>query len=83
MMHRLNSTMLKAPNYSQPQVASCAVIAQTRLAEPAPRHPDFFDAFWASNRGSMSKASPVLNLSEDIFAGFNVLMRRWTRMNPT
>eukprot|EP00434_Breviolum_minutum_P020699 symbB.v1.2.018253.t1/scaffold1449.1/size118046/4 len=38
-------------------------------------HPDFFDAFWASNRGSMSKASPVLNLSEDIFAGFNVLMR--------
>ncbi|CAJ1449626.1 unnamed protein product, partial [Effrenium voratum] len=38
-------------------------------------HPDFFDAFWASNRGSMSKASPILNLSEDIFAGFNVLMR--------
>ncbi|CAE7226863.1 CALS12 [Symbiodinium pilosum] len=39
------------------------------------RHPDFFDAFWASNRGSVSKASPILNLSEDIFAGFNVLMR--------
>jgi hypothetical protein len=38
-------------------------------------HPDFFDAFWASNRGSMSKASPVINLSEDIFAGFNVRMR--------
>eukprot|EP00439_Symbiodinium_sp_Y106_P058947 s1357_g8.t1 len=38
-------------------------------------HPDFFDAFWASNRGSVSKASPILNLSEDIFAGFNVLMR--------
>ncbi|CAK9081566.1 3-beta-glucan synthase) (Protein GLUCAN SYNTHASE-LIKE 12) [Durusdinium trenchii] len=38
-------------------------------------HPDFLDGFWASNRGSMSKASPVLNLSEDIFAGFNVLMR--------
>ena len=41
------------------------------------RHPDFFDAFWASNRGSVSKASPILNLSEDIFAGFNVLMRRY------
>eukprot|EP00930_Biecheleria_cincta_P038802 TRINITY_DN26670_c0_g1_i1.p1 TRINITY_DN26670_c0_g1~~TRINITY_DN26670_c0_g1_i1.p1 ORF type:complete len:2544 (-),score=362.33 TRINITY_DN26670_c0_g1_i1:96-7727(-) len=38
-------------------------------------HPDFFDAFWASNRGSVSKASPILNLSEDIFAGFNVIMR--------
>lgn len=38
-------------------------------------HPDFFDAFWAMNRGSVSKASPVINLSEDIFAGFNVAMR--------
>eukprot|EP00929_Paragymnodinium_shiwhaense_P059585 TRINITY_DN29837_c0_g1_i1.p1 TRINITY_DN29837_c0_g1~~TRINITY_DN29837_c0_g1_i1.p1 ORF type:complete len:1248 (+),score=277.75 TRINITY_DN29837_c0_g1_i1:240-3983(+) len=38
-------------------------------------HPDFFDAFWASNRGSVSKASPIINLSEDIFAGFNIRMR--------
>merc|ERR1719428_1425245 len=38
-------------------------------------HPDFFDAFWCSNRGSMSKASPAINLSEDIFSGFNVNMR--------
>jgi len=38
-------------------------------------HPDFIDAFWASNRGSLSKASPSINLSEDIFAGFNVRMR--------
>jgi len=38
-------------------------------------HPDFIDGFWASNRGSLSKASPAINLSEDIFAGFNVAMR--------
>uniref|UniRef100_A0A7S4PXL8 Glycosyl transferase 48 domain-containing protein n=1 Tax=Alexandrium monilatum TaxID=311494 RepID=A0A7S4PXL8_9DINO len=38
-------------------------------------HPDFLDGFWASNRGSLSKASPSINLSEDIFAGFNVAMR--------
>jgi len=38
-------------------------------------HPDFIDAFWASNRGSLSKASPAINLSEDIFAGFNARMR--------
>jgi len=38
-------------------------------------HPDFLDAFWARNRGGMSKSSPVVNLSEDIFAGFNVRMR--------
>lgn len=38
-------------------------------------HPDFFDAFWVLNRGSLSKASAKLNLSEDIFAGFNATNR--------
>jgi len=38
-------------------------------------HPDFLDGFWARNRGGMSKSSAVVNLSEDIFAGFNVRMR--------
>jgi len=38
-------------------------------------HPDFLDGFWARNRGGMSKCSPVVNLSEDIFAGYNVHMR--------
>lgn len=38
-------------------------------------HPDFIDGFWASNRGSLSKASAGINLSEDIFAGFNARMR--------
>eukprot|EP00411_Alexandrium_monilatum_P072463 CAMPEP_0175565768 /NCGR_PEP_ID=MMETSP0096-20121207/39613_1 /TAXON_ID=311494 /ORGANISM="Alexandrium monilatum, Strain CCMP3105" /LENGTH=561 /DNA_ID=CAMNT_0016869063 /DNA_START=81 /DNA_END=1763 /DNA_ORIENTATION=+ len=38
-------------------------------------HPDFLDGFWARNRGGMSKASPVVNLSEDLFAGYNVRMR--------
>jgi len=38
-------------------------------------HPDFVDGFWARNRGGMSKSSPVVNLSEDIFAGYNVRMR--------
>jgi hypothetical protein len=38
-------------------------------------HPDFVDGFWASNRGGMSKCSPSVNLSEDIFAGFNCKMR--------
>jgi len=38
-------------------------------------HPDFIDGFWACNRGSLSKASPAINLSEDIFAGFNVRYR--------
>lgn len=38
-------------------------------------HPDFVCAFWARNRGGMSKGSAVVNLSEDIFAGYNLHMR--------
>lgn len=38
-------------------------------------HPDFVDLFWARSRGGMSKASPHINLSEDIFAGLNVKNR--------
>lgn len=38
-------------------------------------HPDFFDAFWVLNRGTLSKASPNLNLSEDVFSGYNTLLR--------
>lgn len=44
-------------------------------------HPDFLDAFWARNRGGMSKASPIVNLSEDIFSGFNVRMREEVSMH--
>lgn len=38
-------------------------------------HPDFFDTFWIHSRGGPSKASPRINLSEDVFAGFNVWLR--------
>ena len=38
-------------------------------------HPDFLDSFWARYRGGMSKCSPTVNLSEDLFAGYNVRMR--------
>lgn len=38
-------------------------------------HPDFFDAFWVINRGTLSKASPRLNLSEDVFSGYNTVLR--------
>ena len=33
------------------------------------------DLYWARNRGSMSKATPHINLSEDIYLGFNVKNR--------
>ncbi|XP_059663158.1 callose synthase 12-like [Cornus florida] len=38
-------------------------------------HPDVFDRFWFLTRGGLSKASRVINISEDIFAGFNCTLR--------
>jgi callose synthase len=34
-------------------------------------HPDVFDKLFFMSRGGVSKASKAINLSEDIFAGYN------------
>uniref|UniRef100_A0A453K1G3 Glycosyl transferase 48 domain-containing protein n=1 Tax=Aegilops tauschii subsp. strangulata TaxID=200361 RepID=A0A453K1G3_AEGTS len=39
-------------------------------------HPDVFDRIFHITRGGISKASKVINLSEDIFAGFNSTLRQ-------
>ncbi|URE04737.1 callose synthase [Musa troglodytarum] len=39
-------------------------------------HPDVFDRIFHITRGGISKASRGINLSEDIFAGFNSTLRR-------
>ncbi|GAB9474190.1 hypothetical protein Gpo141_00011329 [Globisporangium polare] len=38
-------------------------------------HPDIFDKVIALTRGGVSKASKSINLSEDVFAGFNSTLR--------
>ncbi|RLN57534.1 hypothetical protein BBJ28_00001653 [Nothophytophthora sp. Chile5] len=38
-------------------------------------HPDIFDKVLAMSRGGVSKASKGINLSEDVFAGFNSTLR--------
>ncbi len=38
-------------------------------------HPDFFDAMWVHSRGALNKASPTINLNEDIFAGYQATLR--------
>eukprot|EP00915_Cephaloidophora_sp_WS-2016_P007022 GHVH01009487.1.p1 GENE.GHVH01009487.1~~GHVH01009487.1.p1 ORF type:complete len:1740 (+),score=202.61 GHVH01009487.1:126-5345(+) len=38
-------------------------------------HPDIFDRFFTITQGGMSKSSNGLHLSEDVFAGFNAVMR--------
>eukprot|EP00475_Leptophrys_vorax_P015158 TRINITY_DN21504_c0_g3_i1.p1 TRINITY_DN21504_c0_g3~~TRINITY_DN21504_c0_g3_i1.p1 ORF type:complete len:647 (-),score=29.50 TRINITY_DN21504_c0_g3_i1:159-1877(-) len=39
-------------------------------------HPDVFDRVWSLARGGISKASKTINISEDIFAGFNTTLRK-------
>ena len=38
-------------------------------------HPDVFDKLFFMGRGGVSKATKGINLSEDIFAGFNAVLR--------
>ncbi|PHJ25323.1 beta-glucan synthase component protein [Cystoisospora suis] len=41
-------------------------------------HPDIFDRFFVQTCGSCSKASAGINLSEDVFAGFNCTARGYS-----
>ncbi|KAI3714043.1 hypothetical protein L1987_72633 [Smallanthus sonchifolius] len=62
------------------QESSFVTLGQRVLANPLKirlhyGHPDVFDRFWFLTRGGISKASRLINLSEDIFAGFNCTLR--------
>lgn len=62
------------------QEMSFVTLGQRVLANPLKirmhyGHPDVFDRFWFLTRGGISKASKVINISEDIFAGFNCTLR--------
>ncbi|XP_056169325.1 callose synthase 3-like [Syzygium oleosum] len=62
------------------QETSFVTISQRLLANPLKvrfhyGHPDVFDRLFHLTRGGVSKASKVINLSEDIFAGFNSTLR--------
>ncbi|KAL8138257.1 hypothetical protein V2J09_004258 [Rumex salicifolius] len=62
------------------QETSFVTLGQRVLANPLKvrmhyGHPDVFDRFWFLTRGGVSKASKVINISEDIFAGFNCTLR--------
>ncbi|PKA57498.1 Callose synthase 12 [Apostasia shenzhenica] len=62
------------------QESSFVTLGQRVLANPLKvrmhyGHPDVFDRIWFSSRGGISKASRVINISEDIFAGFNCTLR--------
>ncbi|KAM3395924.1 putative callose synthase 8 isoform X1 [Capsicum galapagoense] len=63
------------------QETSFVTIGQRLLANPLRvrfhyGHPDVFDRVFHLTRGGISKASKTINLSEDVFAGFNTTLRR-------
>ncbi|KAK9149097.1 hypothetical protein Scep_007854 [Stephania cephalantha] len=63
------------------QETSFVTIGQRVLASPLKvrfhyGHPDVFDRIFHITQGGISKASLGINLSEDIFAGFNSTLRR-------
>ncbi|KAK4487202.1 hypothetical protein RD792_006522 [Penstemon davidsonii] len=63
------------------QETSFVTIGQRLLANPLKvrfhyGHPDLFDRIFHLTRGGISKASKTINLSEDVFAGYNTTLRR-------
>ncbi|PIA33973.1 hypothetical protein AQUCO_03900091v1 [Aquilegia coerulea] len=63
------------------QETSLVTIGQRLLANPLRvrfhyGHPDLFDRVFHLTRGGISKASKTINLSEDVFAGFNSILRQ-------
>ncbi|KAK4398212.1 Callose synthase 7 [Sesamum angolense] len=62
------------------QETSFVTIGQRILANPLRvrfhyGHPDIFDRLFHLTRGGISKASKTINLSEDIFSGYNSTLR--------
>ncbi|XP_031502410.1 callose synthase 10 isoform X1 [Nymphaea colorata] len=63
------------------QETSFVTLGQRVLAYPLKvrmhyGHPDVFDRIFHLSRGGISKASRVINISEDIYAGFNSTLRQ-------
>ncbi|KAL4178545.1 hypothetical protein AMTRI_Chr13g115600 [Amborella trichopoda] len=63
------------------QETSFVTLGQRVLANPLKvrmhyGHPDVFDRIFHISRGGISKASRVINISEDIYAGFNSTLRQ-------
>ncbi|KAH9607937.1 hypothetical protein KSS87_011766 [Heliosperma pusillum] len=78
--HIFTSGVSSIARFMSAQEMSFVTLGQRVLANPLKvrmhyGHPDVFDRFWFLTRGGISKASRVINISEDIFAGFNCTLR--------
>ncbi|KAG5186996.1 1,3-beta-glucan synthase component-domain-containing protein [Tribonema minus] len=78
--HIFTGSVSSLANYMALQELSFVTIGQRVLDDPLRirmhyGHPDLFDKVFFMTRGGMSKASKGINLSEDIFAGYNNTIR--------
>ncbi|XWS30100.1 hypothetical protein CRYUN_Cryun24cG0088900 [Craigia yunnanensis] len=78
--HIFTGSVSSLGSFMSNQESSFVTIGQRFLASPLRvrfhyGHPDIFDRIFHITRGGISKASKTINLSEDIFAGFNSTLR--------
>ncbi len=78
--HIFTGQVSSVANYMALQELSFVTLGQRVLNRPLRirqhyGHPDLFDKLFVMTEGGMSKASRGINLSEDVFAGFNATIR--------
>ncbi|KAH7543621.1 hypothetical protein FEM48_Zijuj02G0203200 [Ziziphus jujuba var. spinosa] len=79
--HVFTGSVSSLASFMSNQEASFVTLGQRVLANPLKvrmhyGHPDVFDRVFHITRGGISKASRVINISEDIYAGFNSTLRQ-------
>ncbi|KAI3969711.1 hypothetical protein MKX01_020272, partial [Papaver californicum] len=83
--HVFTGSVSSLASFMSNQETSFVTLGQRVLANPLKvrmhyGHPDVFDRVFHITRGGISKASRVVNISEDIYAGFNSTLRQgWKR----
>eukprot|EP00567_Pseudictyota_dubia_P000459 CAMPEP_0197467590 /NCGR_PEP_ID=MMETSP1175-20131217/65644_1 /TAXON_ID=1003142 /ORGANISM="Triceratium dubium, Strain CCMP147" /LENGTH=2205 /DNA_ID=CAMNT_0043003667 /DNA_START=287 /DNA_END=6905 /DNA_ORIENTATION=+ len=78
--HIFTGSVSSLANYMALQETSFVTLGQRVLTKPLCirlhyGHPDVFDKLFFITRGGISKSSKGINLSEDIFAGYNAVIR--------
>ncbi|KAH7653612.1 callose synthase protein [Dioscorea alata] len=79
--HVFTGSVSSLASFMGNQETSFVTLGQRVLANPLKvrmhyGHPDVFDRIFHITRGGVSKASRVINISEDIYAGFNSTLRQ-------
>ncbi|XP_061343058.1 callose synthase 9 [Gastrolobium bilobum] len=79
--HVFTGSVSSLASFMSNQETSFVTLGQRVLANPLKvrmhyGHPDVFDRLFHITRGGISKASRVINISEDIYSGFNSTLRQ-------